>query len=110
MTVGSTAPLFLDASAAQLDRLHAVPTPAGKPVQLTGVAQSNHDSVHAITSRLPSVLEPIAVITLVLVLLLTGSVVLPVKAVLMNILSLTAAFGALVWVFQEGHLARRAWR
>jgi uncharacterized membrane protein YdfJ with MMPL/SSD domain len=104
MTVGSTAPLFSDASAAQLDRLHAVPTPAGKPVQLAGVAQSNHDSVHATTSRLPSVLELIAVITLVLVLLLTGSVVLPVKAVLMNILSLTAAFGALVWVFQEGHL------
>ena len=53
MTVGSTAPLFSDASAAQLDRLHAVPTPAGKPVQLAGVAQSNHDSVHATTSRLP---------------------------------------------------------
>jgi uncharacterized membrane protein YdfJ with MMPL/SSD domain len=104
VTVGSTAPLFSDASAAQLDRLHAVPTPAGKPVQLAGVAQSNHDSVHATTSRLPSVLELIAVITLVLVLLLTGSVVLPVKAVLLNILSLTAAFGALVWVFQEGHL------
>jgi RND superfamily putative drug exporter len=104
MTVGSTAPLFSHASAAQLDRLHAVPTPAGKPVQLAGVAQSNHDSVHATTSRLPSVLELIAVITLVLVLLLTASVVLAVKAVLLNILSLTAAFGALVWVFQEGHL------
>jgi uncharacterized membrane protein YdfJ with MMPL/SSD domain len=36
--------------------------------------------------------------------LLTGSVVLPVKAVLLNVLSLTAAFGAMVWVFQEGHL------
>ncbi|MDT5218662.1 MAG: putative drug exporter of the superfamily, partial [Mycobacterium sp.] len=46
----------------------------------------------------------IAVITLVLIFLLTGSVVLPVKAILMNTLSLTAAFGALVWVFQEGHL------
>jgi RND superfamily putative drug exporter len=103
MTVGSTAPLFPDASAAQLTGC-TQPDPAGKPVQLAGVAQSNHDSVHATTSRLPSVLELIAVITLVLVLLLTGSVVLPVKAVLMNILSLTAAFGALVWVFQEGHL------
>src|SRR6201999_3980972 len=46
----------------------------------------------------------IAVITMVLVFLLTGSAVLPVKAVLMNVLSLTAAFGALVWVSQEGHL------
>ena len=36
--------------------------------------------------------------------MLTGSAVLPFKAVLTNTLSLTAAFGALVWVFQEGHL------
>jgi RND superfamily putative drug exporter len=71
---------------------------------LTGVAQSTHDSVHAITSRLPRVLGIIAGITLLLMFLLTGSVVLPVKAVLLNILSLTAAFGAMVWVFQQGHL------
>jgi uncharacterized membrane protein YdfJ with MMPL/SSD domain len=104
LTVSSTAPLFSDDSAVQLDRLHAVSTPAGKPVQLGGVTQSNHDSVHAITSRLPLVLGIIAVITLVLVFLLTGSAVLPIKTVLLNILSLTAAFGALVWVFQDGHL------
>ncbi len=60
--------------------------------------------MHAIASRLPLVLTIIALITMVLVFLLTGSAVLPVKAVLMNTLSLTAAFGALVWVFQEGHL------
>ena len=39
-----------------------------------------------------------------LLFLLTGSVVLPIKAVLLNMLSLTAAFGALVWIFQDGHL------
>ena len=104
LTVTSTAPLFSDASASQLDGLHAVATPANKTVQLAGVAQANHDSVQAITSRLPLVLGIIAGITLVLLFLLTGSVVLPVKAVLLNILSLTAAFGALVWVFQDGHL------
>ena len=104
LTVSSSAPLFSDASASQLDQLHAVATPADKTVQLAGVAQSTHDSVHAITSRLPLVLGIIAGITLVLMFLLTGSVVLPVKAVLLNILSLTAAFGAMVWVFQEGHL------
>jgi uncharacterized membrane protein YdfJ with MMPL/SSD domain len=104
LTVSSSAPLFSDASAKQLDQLHAVATPADKTVQLAGVAQSTHDSVHAITSRLPLVLGIIAGITLVLMFLLTGSVVLPVKAVLLNILSLTAAFGAMVWVFQEGHL------
>ena len=60
--------------------------------------------MHAITSRLPLVLGIIAGITLVLMFLLTGRVVLPVKVVLLNILSLTAAFGAMVSVFQEGHL------
>jgi RND superfamily putative drug exporter len=104
LTVMSTAPLFSDASENQLDALHAVPTPAHKTVQLAGIAQGNHDSVQAVTSRLPLVLGIIAGITVVLLFLLTGSVVLPVKAVILNILSLTAAFGALVWVFQEGHL------
>jgi uncharacterized membrane protein YdfJ with MMPL/SSD domain len=105
VTVGSTAPLYSTASAVQLDRLHAVAPPAmAKTVQLTGVAQSNLDSMHAISSRLPLVLVIIAVITLVLVFLLTNSAVLPVEGVLTNILSLTAAFGAVVWVFQEGHL------
>ena len=44
LTVGSNAPLFSPASESQLDRLHAVSTPAGQPVQLTGVAQINRDS------------------------------------------------------------------
>jgi RND superfamily putative drug exporter len=104
LTVGTTAPLYTGASTTQLDRLHAVPAPKDRPVWLTGVAPSNRDSVHAIASRLPLVLTLIAIITLALVFLLTGSAVLPPKALLMNTLSLTAAFGALVWVFQEGHL------
>ena len=104
LTVGSTAPLFSDASETQLDRLHAVTPPDGQPVQLTGVAQVNRDSSEAITSRLPMVLGMIGVITFVLLFLLTGSVVLPLKALVLNVLSLTAAFGALVWIFQDGHL------
>jgi len=104
LTIGSNAPLFSDASEAQLDRLRAVSMPAGKPVQLTGVAQINQDSSTGITERLPIVLAVIATITFVLLFLLTGSVILPLKALVLNVLSLTAAFGALVWIFQEGHL------
>jgi RND superfamily putative drug exporter len=103
LTVASTAPLFTDASEHQLDRLRAVTPPAGQHVELTGVAQVNYDSSHAITSRLPMVLGIIAAITFILLFLLTGSVVLPLKALVLNVLSLTAAFGALVWIFQEGH-------
>ncbi len=104
LTVASTAPLFSNASDAQLDRIHAVPGPAGQAVQLAGMAQINRDSVHAITARLPLVLGLIGVITFALLFLLTGSMLLPLKALVCNVLSLTAAFGALVWIFQDGHL------
>ena len=104
LTVGSSAPLFSDSSETQLDRLHEVAGPAGRAVEMTGTAQINHDSVDAVSDRLPLVLGLIAVITFALLFLLTGSVVLPLKAVACNVLSLTAAFGALVWIFQDGHL------
>ncbi|MEV0355633.1 MMPL family transporter [Nocardia sp. NPDC050697] len=104
VTVGSSAALFSAASETQLDELRAVAGPDGRPGQLAGIAAVNSDSVAAITDRLPLVLGLIAAITFVLLFLLTGSVVLPLKAVLLNVLSLTAAFGALVWIFQQGHL------
>jgi RND superfamily putative drug exporter len=104
LTVGSSVPLFSEASGNQLDGLHAIPAPGGRAVEFGGLAQTNRDSVNAITSRLPLVLGLIAVIMLVLLFLLTGSVVLPIKALVLNILSLTAAFGAMVWIFQDGNL------
>lgn len=104
LTVSSSAPLFSQASETQLDRLHDVPGPGQRAVQMAGLAQINADSVAAITSRMPLVLTVIAVITFILLFLLTGSVVLPAKALVLNVLSLTAAFGALVWIFQDGHL------
>jgi putative drug exporter of the RND superfamily len=104
VTMVSTAPLFSQASETQLDRLHAVRGPAGHDVLLTGTAQVNHDSSEAVSARIPVVLTVIAVISFVLLFMLTGSVVLPLKALLLNVLSLTAAFGALVWIFQDGHL------
>jgi len=104
LTVSSTAPLYSQASEGQLDRLHAVATPGGRDVQMTGLAQINRDSSNAVNSRLPLVLAVIAVITFLLLFLLTGSVVLPLKALLLNVMSLTATFGALVWIFQDGHL------
>ncbi|ORB74254.1 MMPL family transporter [Mycobacterium scrofulaceum] len=104
LTVSSTAPLFSAANDAQLNRLHEVPGPAGRSVAMGGVAQVNRDSVDAVTDRLPLVLGLMAAITFALLFLLTGSVLLPAKALACNILSLTAAFGALVWIFQDGHL------
>jgi RND superfamily putative drug exporter len=104
LTVSSTAPLYSKASNTQLDRLHQVAGPAGHSVLLTGLAQINRDSVDAITKRLPLVFGLIALITFALLFLLTGSAVLPLQALVCNVLSLTAAFGAMVWIFQDGHL------
>jgi len=58
-----------------------------------------------ITTRLPWALLIIGLATFVLLFLMTGSVLVPLKALLMNTLSLGATFGALVWVFQQGHLS-----
>ncbi len=103
-TVTSTAAVASEASERQLDRLHDVAPPGGAQVEMTGIAQSNRDIVRAVIGGLPAVLGLIAVTTFVMLFLLTGSVVLPLKALILNVLSLTAAFGGLVWIFQDGHL------
>lgn len=104
LTVRSTAPLFSANSETQLDRLRAVPGPGGQAVLMGGGAQVSRDTVDAVTSRLPWVIGLIAITTFVLLFLLTDSLVLPLKALALNVLSLSAAFGALVWIFQNGHL------
>jgi RND superfamily putative drug exporter len=72
---------------------------------VTGTAAVLVDSKHAIAEKLPWAAAFIAIVTLFLVFLLTGSVLIPLQAVLLNALSLTAMFGAVVWVFQDGHLS-----
>jgi RND superfamily putative drug exporter len=62
------------------------------------------DLEHSLGAHLPAVLAVIIAATLIVLFLFTGSVVLPLKAVVMNALSLSAAFGVLVWVFQDGRL------
>ncbi|NML48958.1 MMPL family transporter [Streptomyces sp. R302] len=72
---------------------------------VTGQAAVLVDSKDAIGERLPWAAGIIVLVTLLLVFLLTGSVLIPVQAVVLNALSLTAMFGAVVWVFQDGHLS-----
>lgn len=73
-------------------------------VKVAGTAPAFRDTMDSLTARMPYSLLLIAVSTFVLLFLLTGSVVMPVKALVLNLLSLTATFGAMVWVFQDGHL------
>ena len=72
--------------------------------RVTGDAAEAVDYLDSIRDRLPWSLAIIVLSTGVLLFMFTGSVVVPVKALLMNTLSLGATFGALVWVFQDGHL------
>jgi RND superfamily putative drug exporter len=94
---------FAKAGARHLEAVRAVPSPG--EVLFTGPAAVNHDSLDALAGRLPLALGLIVVSTLVVLFLFTGSVVLPVKAIVLNTLSLSAAFGAMVWIFQEGHFS-----
>jgi len=75
------------------------------PVQVTGLSAELVDSNDALFARLPWALAIIGAITVVLLFLMFGSLVIPLKAVALNLLSLTATFGAMVWIFQEGHLS-----
>ncbi len=75
------------------------------PVEVTGDAAWLTDYQNALRDRLPLALGVVFATTFALLFLFTGSVVLPLKAIVMNLLSLGASFGALVWVFQDGHLS-----
>ena len=70
-----------------------------------GSAAQLVDTKDTLLSLLPWALTIVAVTTLVLLFLMTGSVLIPVKALVLNLLSLTATFGAMVWIFQDGHLS-----
>jgi RND superfamily putative drug exporter len=86
-----------------VERIRALERPVAGGV--TGPAAFLVDYRDSLASRLPYALGLIGLATFALLFLMTGSVVVPVKAIVMNVLSLGASFGALVWVFQEGHLS-----
>jgi trehalose monomycolate/heme transporter len=94
-----------DASAqALVSEIRAAPAPDGAEVLVGGDSALLVDRLDGIADLLPWVGLYLVVAMLVLLFLAFGSVVLPVKALVMNVLSLSATFGVLVWGFQEGHL------
>lgn len=86
------------------DRLRAIDTAGIDQVLIGGGAAVYTDSQKGIEHNLPTVLLWIVLSTLVLLFLFTGSFILPIKAVLLNFLSLGATIGFLSWVFIGGHL------
>ncbi|HKA04906.1 MAG TPA: MMPL family transporter, partial [Acidimicrobiales bacterium] len=85
--------------------VHAVrDVPAPAPSLVGGLSAQLVDTKASLFSRLPLALGFIALVTFVVLFLFFGSLLVPLKAVVLNLLSLTATFGAMVWIFQDGHL------
>jgi putative drug exporter of the RND superfamily len=88
------------------DVVHAIRAlDPGFPTWVTGQAAGQLDFVEALAERAPWAAGLVVLATFVLLFLMTGSVVIPVKALLTNVLSLAASLGVLVWVFQDGNLS-----
>jgi RND superfamily putative drug exporter len=90
-----------------LDLVRAVrdgPGVGGKSVRVAGESARFVDQRAGLGARLPLALAVLAITTLLILFVMTGSVVLPFKALLMNVLGISAAFGVLVLVFQDGRL------
>ena len=98
--------LYSDEARQLVRDLRAVEPPPGGEKLITGFTAIDLDTVNFIVERTPTAVAFVMIATIIVLFVLLGSVVLPLKAVVMNLLSITASFGALVWVFQDGHGAQ----
>jgi len=87
-----------------VSRIRELPAPTGAEVLVGGRPAVDLDLQESLAGRLPWMALIMAVATMLLLFFAFGSVLLPVKAVLMNLVSIGASFGVVVWIFQEGHL------
>src|SRR6266545_4811444 len=86
-----------------VERVRALPAPFG--VEVGGPSAQLVDTKAAISDRLPMAVAVIAGATLLLLFLMTRLPVIPIKALILNLLSLSAVYGAMVFIFQDGHLS-----
>jgi RND superfamily putative drug exporter len=85
--------------------IRATAAPPGTTVDVAGQSADLVDSKHAISTRLPIAAGWIVLTTFMVLFLFTGSVVQPVRALVLNVLTLGATLGLMVWIFQDGHLS-----
>ena len=86
--------------------IRGLPPPAGGEMLITGATAFDLDFIGVVKRYGPIAIGSVLIATYVVLFALLGSVLLPLKAVVMNVLSITASYGALVWLFQDGHLSR----
>ncbi|MGH2488358.1 MAG: MMPL family transporter, partial [Candidatus Limnocylindria bacterium] len=104
VTVFSTLLPDTEAGRGLVAEVRAVADPPGSRVGVTGLAARSADFMDSFRSSVPVAVAIVIAVTMVVLFLTFGSVFLPVKAVLMSLISISASFGALVWVFQDGNL------
>jgi RND superfamily putative drug exporter len=97
---------FSGATEDAVRQIRALQPPEGFQTLVGGETAYQMDLFSNLRATLPYALAVIALAVFVLLFLMTGSVVMPIKAILLNTLSLTATFGALVWIFQDGNLTQ----
>ncbi|HEY8824809.1 MAG TPA: MMPL family transporter [Candidatus Limnocylindria bacterium] len=97
--------IYSDESRQLVRAIRALPPPPDAEIAVTGFTAIDLDTVDFIASHTPAALAYIVAATMLVLFFLLGSVILPIKAVVMNLLSISASFGAIVWIFQDGHLA-----
>jgi RND superfamily putative drug exporter len=85
-----------------INELRDVPAPVG--TLIGGVAADYTDTQEGISQTLPLAFGWIAISVLILLFVFTGSIILPIKAVLLNVLSLAATMGVMTWIFVDGNL------
>jgi RND superfamily putative drug exporter len=100
----SSSPLGAAASQETLRDIRDLPPPPHTTVLVGGGTADFVDFRSSLTHHLPYALAIVILATLVILFLMTGSVVLPVKSLVMNLLNLSAVFGLLVLIFQDGRL------
>lgn len=101
----SPAPTSAEARAL-VQRIRALAPPAGvEAIAVGGFPAFHLDYLASLATWVPWTIAAIVCVIFVLLFLMLGSVMIPLKAVITNLLSLSATFGALVWIFQDGHLA-----
>jgi len=97
-------PHISETSQEAVKQIRDLPQPPGTTVQVTGATADFVDFQSSLVDHLPYAVAIVVIATLAILFLMTGSVVLPVKALLMNVLNLSAVFGILVFIFQDGRL------
>jgi RND superfamily putative drug exporter len=104
-SIVSARPASTDEARDLVRAIRALPDPQDGELLVSGQTAFDLDTIDFIASHSVRAIAFVVTLTLIALFLLLRSVVLPVKAVLMNLLSITASFGAIVWIFEQGHLA-----